>query len=255
MSEWALFDLAEADPTPAGPPVGGPVGWTAADWERLYGELDERGAAVTPPLLTPAECAELAATFERRDLFRSTVEMDRHGYGRGTYRYYADPDALPLVRRLREELYPGLARAANRWARLLGEPAYPDRLAALHARCAERGQLRPTPLILRYGPGGYAALHQDVYGELVFPLQVSVLLSDPEADFTGGESVFVEQRPRAQSRAVVVRPGLGQGVVFPVRERPVHGPQGVRRHAVRHGSGEVGHGVRYVLGVIFHHAR
>jgi hypothetical protein len=195
------------------------------------------------------------AAFERPELFRSTVVMERHDYGRGVYRYFADPDALPLLRRLREELYPGLARAADRWARLLGEPAYPARLADLHARCAERGQLRPTPLLLRYGPGGYAALHQDVYGDLVFPLQVSVLLSDPEEDFTGGESVFVEQRPRAQSRAVVVRPGIGQGVVFPVRERPVRGPRGVRRHAVRHGSGEVGRGTRYVLGVIFHHAR
>lgn len=249
-----MDDLTLFEPVGEEPPPGGAADWDV-NWARVAEELDERGAALTPPLLTREECAELVKGFGQPELFRSTVVMERHEYGRGTYRYYADPDGLPLLRRLREGLYPGLAWVANRWAGLLGGPRFPDRLAQLHARCAEQGQLRPTPLILRYGPGGYASLHQDVYGDVVFPLQVSVLLNEPEVDFTGGESVFVEQRPRAQSRAVVVRPGLGQGLVFPVRERPVRGPHGVRRHAVRHGSGEVGRGERHVLGVIFHHAR
>ncbi|MFJ9344314.1 2OG-Fe(II) oxygenase [Streptomyces sp. NPDC101733] len=247
--ELVLFEQVDGGAGEA-PPDGGVV-----DWGAVYRELDERGVALTPPLLSPEQCARVAATFDRPGMFRSTVVMERHQYGRGVYRYFADPAAVPEVGGLREGLYPGLAWIANRWAGLLGEPAFPPTLEGLREECARRGQVRPTPLLLRYGPGGWAALHQDVYGDLVFPLQVAVMLNQPGADFTGGESVFVEQRPRAQSRAVVVRPALGQGVVFPVRERPVRGAHGVRRHAMRHGTNEVGSGRRNVLGVIFHDAR
>ncbi|MCS0637803.1 2OG-Fe(II) oxygenase [Streptomyces sp. LP05-1] len=250
--EPALFDLPD-DGGPAPRAHGGLL--AGLDWEALYRELNTRGVALTPPLLTPGECAALAATGDRPELFRSRVTMARHGFGSGGYAYYADATTPEPVRALRMGLYPGMAWMANRWAALLGERRYPATLDALLAECAERGQHRPTPLLLRYGPGDWAGLHQDVYGELVFPLQVAVLLSAPDTDFTGGESVFVEQRPQAQSRAVVVRPGLGQGVIFPVRHRPVRGPHGIRRHTVRHGTGEVLSGRRAVLGVIFHNAR
>jgi hypothetical protein len=171
---------------------------TGLDWTGLEDELDRTGVAVTPPLLSPERCAELVALYDRDELFRSTIVMARHAFGEGSYRYFTDPLPDP-VRALREELYPPLARIANRWAARLGEPAFPERLADLHERCAAAGQHRPTPLLLRYGPGGYNCLHQDVYGEVTFPLQVAFMLSVPDTDFTGGESVFVEQRPRQQS--------------------------------------------------------
>jgi hypothetical protein len=227
---------------------------TGLDWTGLEDELDRTGIAVTPPLLTPERCAELVALYDRDELFRSTIVMARHAFGEGSYRYFADPLPDP-VRELREELYPPLARIANRWAARLAEPSFPGRLGDLHERCAEAGQHRPTPLLLRYGPGGYNCLHQDVYGEVTFPLQVAFMLSVPDADFTGGESVFVEQRPRQQSRPIVARPGLGQGLIFPVRHRPVTGARGFRRVAMRHGVSQVRSGGRHVLGVIFHNAR
>jgi hypothetical protein len=227
---------------------------TGLDWTALEDELDRTGIAVTPPLLTPERCVELVALYDRDALFRSTIVMARHAFGEGAYRYFADPLPGP-VRELREELYPPLARIANRWAARLGEPSFPERLAGLHARCAEAGQHRPTPLLLRYGPGGYNCLHQDVYGEVTFPLQVAIMLSVPDTDFTGGESVFVEQRPRRQSRPIVARPGAGQGLIFPVRHRPVPGARGFRRVAMRHGVSQVHSGSRHVLGVIFHNAR
>jgi hypothetical protein len=227
---------------------------TGLDWTGLEDELDRTGVAVTPPLLSPERCAELVALYDRDELFRSTIVMARHAFGEGSYRYFTDPLPDP-VRALREELYPPLARIANRWAARLGEPAFPERLADLHERCAAAGQHRPTPLLLRYGPGGYNCLHQDVYGEVTFPLQVAFMLSVPDTDFTGGESVFVEQRPRQQSRPVVARPGPGQGLIFPVRHRPVPGARGFRRVAMRHGVSQVRSGSRHVLGVIFHNAR
>lgn len=227
---------------------------TEPDWAVLEKELDGSGIAVTPPLLSPELCAELAGLYERDELFRSTIVMSRHAFGEGSYRYFADPLPSP-VRDLRERLYPPLARIANRWAGRLGETTFPEELGALHERCAAAGQRRPTPLLLRYGPGGYNCLHQDVYGEVTFPLQVAFMLSVPDQDFTGGESVFVEQRPRQQSRPVVARPGPGQGLVFPVRHRPVPGARGFRRVAMRHGVSEVRSGRRHVLGVIFHNAR
>jgi uncharacterized protein len=223
------------------------------DWSELDTTLDDEGVARTPPLLSPAECAEAVAMVDEDERFRSTVVMARHAFGEGVYRYFADP-LPPLVQQLRERLYPPLAAVANRWAERLGERAFPPRLADLLDECAAVGQRRPTPLVLRYGPGGYNCLHQDVYGELTFPLQFLVMLSRPDVDFTGGESVFVEQRPRQQSRPVVLRPGLGEAVVFPVRHRPRRGSRGYHRVAVRHGVSRVHSGQRHVLGIIFHNA-
>src|SRR5690348_13854617 len=216
------------------------------DWTDLAHRLDSDGVAVTPPLLSPAECAELTAAFDDDALLRSTVVMARHAFGEGSYRYFAEP-LPPLVQTLRERLYPPIARVANAWAQRLGEPTFPDTLDDLLDRCARAGQTKPTPLLLRYGPGGYNCLHQDIYGDVTFPLQVAFMLSVPDEDFTGGESVFVEQRPRQQSRPVVARPGLGQGVIFPVRHRPVPGARGFRRVAMRHGVSEIRSGRRHVL--------
>lgn len=225
------------------------------DWPALAERLDADGVAVTRPLLSPGGCADVITMFDDDQLFRSTVVMARHAYGEGRYRYFADP-LPPLVQELREQIYPPIAVVANRWAERLGEARrYPDDLDALLGECAEVGQHRPTPLVLRYGPGGYNCLHQDVYGDLVFPLQLLVMLNRPDEDFTGGESVFVEQRPRRQSRPVVVRPGLGQAVIFPVRQRPVRGSRGDRRVQLRHGVSAVHTGTRNVLGIIFHNAR
>lgn len=223
------------------------------DRSTLDRQLDTDGVALVPPLLDPGECAELAALFDDDAPFRSTVVMARHAFGEGVYRYFADP-LPPLVQELRERCYPPLAAVANRWAELLGERTFPDRLDDLRAECAAAGQRRPTPLLLRYGPGGYNCLHQDVYGALTFPLQLLVMLDRPDEDFTGGESVFVEQRPRQQSRPVVLRPRQGEAVVFPVRHRPVPGARGPRRVQLRHGVSAVRSGRRHVLGVIFHDA-
>ncbi|MFI6793128.1 2OG-Fe(II) oxygenase [Nonomuraea sp. NPDC050383] len=225
------------------------------DWEDLYRQLGEDGVALTPPLLSREQCGQLIATFDEPGLFRSTVVMQRHQFGRGTYKYYADPAAVPLVQALRESLYPPVAWMANRWAPMLGERTFPATHAELVAECAAAGQRRPTPLILQYGPGDHACLHQDIYGDIVFPLQIAIMLNQPGVDFTGGENVFVEQRPRFQSRAIVVKPGLGQAMIFPVRHRPIQGRNGYRRHAMRHGTGAVESGSRTVLGVIFHNAR
>jgi uncharacterized protein len=225
------------------------------DWDHAETQLERSGVTLTPPLLSPGECADLISDYERDELFRGTVVMARHAFGEGDYRYFRDP-LIPVVQDLRTRLYPPLARLANRWAERLGAgPAFPERLDELVARCAAAGQRRPTPLMLRYGPGGYNCLHQDIYGDITFPLQVAIMLNTPDVDFAGGESVFVEQRPRAQSRPVVVRPGLGQGVIFPVRDRPVPGARGYKRVTMKHGVSTVHSGQRFVLGVIFHNAR
>jgi hypothetical protein len=237
-----------------GPGEGGGVPLLdALDRPALAAQLDADGVAQLPPVLTPEECAGLVALFDDDAPFRSTVVMARHAFGEGVYRYFADP-LPPLVQELRERCYPPLAEVANRWAGLLGERTFPDRLDDLRAECAAAGQRRPTPLLLRYGPGGYNCLHQDVYGALTFPLQLLVMLDRPDEDFTGGESVFVEQRPRQQSRPVVLRPRQGEAVVFPVRHRPVPGARGHRRVQLRHGVSAVRSGRRHVLGVIFHDA-
>ncbi|MEV6741486.1 2OG-Fe(II) oxygenase [Streptomyces sp. NPDC051104] len=225
----------------------------ALDWTSLGAELDAEGVAVTPPLLSPEACGEIRALFDRDDVFRSTVDMNRHRFGSGRYRYFAAP-LPPVVSALRTRLYPPLARIANQWVERLDRPRFPQNHAELTAACAAAGQLRPTPLLLRYGPGDYNCLHQDVYGELTFPLQVAVMLDRPDVDFTGGESVFIEQRPRAQSRPVVKRPGQGQGLIFTVHDRPVRSARGWSRYMLRHGVSAVHDGRRHVLGVIFHDA-
>jgi uncharacterized protein len=224
------------------------------DWDQLSRQLDEQGIATTPPLLSPEQCAQVSDMFEEDERFRSTVVMARHAYGEGRYRYFAEP-LPPLVQTLRRELYPPLARIANEWAGRLDEPRFPESLDELLAECAAAGQHRPTPLVLRYGPTGYNCLHQDVYGELTFPLQLAIMLSRPDEDFTGGESVFVEQRPRQQSRPMVTRPSQGQAVLFPVRHRPRLGSRGYHRVQLRHGVSAVHSGRRDVLGIIFHNAR
>lgn len=227
----------------------------ALDGSRIAGELDEYGCARVPALLTPEECTLLAACYSDETRFRSHVVMARHGYGRGEYRYFAYP--LPgIVAELREALYPLLAAIANRWQAVLGlEASFPEDHATFLARCHAAGQTRPTPLLLRYGAGDYNRLHQDLYGEHVFPLQAAFLLSAPGRDFTGGEFVLTEHWPRMQSRAEVVPLEQGDGVIFAVRERPVRGARGYRRVMLRHGVSRVRSGSRMTLGLIFHDAR
>jgi hypothetical protein len=218
-------------------------------------ELDERGFAVLPSLLDAAACTDLRARFDDDGAFRNTVVMERLGYGRGVYRYFSYP-LPPLVERLRHELYARLAPVANGWAQALGDGVrYPAALAEFVARCHANGQTRPTPLLLRYRPGDHNALHQDVYGDVAFPLQATVLLSEPGAEFEGGEFVLVEQRPRKQSLAHVVPLRRGDAVVFPNSIRPARGSRGFFRTTFRHGVGEVRAGERVTLGLIFHDAR
>jgi hypothetical protein len=225
----------------------------ALDWVDLAEQLDDRGFAVTDRVLTAAQCRKLAALFDG-DGFRSTVDMARHRFGDGRYRYFAHP--LPdVIGDARASFYEHLAPIANAWSeRLSGDtPTFPERHADLLARCRAAGQERPTPLILRYGEGDWNALHQDLYGEVYFPFQVLTVLSDP-ADYDGGEFVLMEQRPRAQSRAHVLRPQQGAFVIFPTRERPNAGRNGYHRVGLRHGVSTVTAGQRTALGVIFHDA-
>jgi len=226
----------------------------ALDWAAMSAELDRHGCATTGPLLTAEECAELAAGYETDERFRSRIIMARHGFGRGEYKYFAYP--LPeTVAALRAALYPPLATIANRWHQAMGIAArYPDRHAEFLERCHDAGQLKPTPLLLRYGAGDYNCLHQDIYGEHVFPLQVVFLLSRPGVDFDGGELVLTEQRPRMQSRAEVVPLLQGEGAIIPVHHRPVQGTRGSYRVNMRHGVSRLRRGRRHTLGVIFHDA-
>lgn len=223
------------------------------NWKKAEAELDAQGCAILPALLDATECAALHAAWHQRDRFRSEVVMARHGYGSGAYRYFAYPLPEPVAV-LRAALYPPLAAIANRWAEILGRPGFPADHEAFLARCHHAGQTRPTPLLLRYERGDWNALHQDLYGEHVFPLQVAILLSAPGEDFTGGELVLTEQRPRMQSRAEVVPLAQGDAVIFPVRERPVKGARGWHRRAMRHGVSRVRSGLRFTLGIIFHDA-
>jgi hypothetical protein len=225
------------------------------EWAAIGRELDAVGCARLPPILTPAECGAIADTYDADRLFRSAVVMARHGFGRGEYRYFAYP--LPsVIAELRSALYLPLAAIANRWQDALdGDVRYPATHAEFIDRCHRAGQTRPTPLLLRYGAGDYNCLHQDLYGEHVFPLQVACLLSEPGRDFTGGEFVLTEQRPRMQSRAEVVPLGQGQAVVFAVSSRPVQGARGVYRVSMRHGVSRVRTGRRHTFGIIFHDAR
>lgn len=227
----------------------------AFDWAALTGELDNYGCAVLPKLLTPAECRATAALYPDESCFRSRVIMARHGFGLGEYRYFSYP--LPdLIFGLRTALYPHLADLANAWNERMGiTQRYPGDHASFLARCHEVGQTRPTPLLLQYVPGDYNCLHQDLYGDLVFPIQVAILLSEPGEDFTGGEFVLTEQRPRMQSRAEVVPLRQGDGVAFAVHNRPVQGSRGNYRVNLRHGVSRVRSGLRHTVGIIFHDAR
>lgn len=226
------------------------------DWEAAAAGLDAAGYALLPGLLNEHECADLAALYDGDESrFRSRVVMARHGFGRGEYRYFAYP--LPAtVAALRAALYPPLAAIANRWCEALGsETRYPAAHADFIQRCHAAGQCRPTPLLLRYGEGDYNCLHQDLYGEQVFPLQAAILLSQPGRDFSGGEFVLTEQRPRMQSRAEVVPLAQGDAVIFAVHQRPVPGARGFYRVNMRHGVSRLRAGHRHCLGVIFHDAR
>jgi hypothetical protein len=227
---------------------------TSLDWAAISSSLDSCGCATTGPLLPPDECAALAQRYGEDSPFRSRVVMTRHGFGRGEYKYFAYP--LPeTIADLRSALYPPLAAIARRWNEAMGiDVDYPADHAAYLQHCREAGQTKPTPLLLRYGAGDFNCLHQDIYGANVFPLQVAFLLSRPDADFTGGEFVLTEQRPRMQSRAEVVPLRQGEGVIFPVHHRPVRGTRGIYRVNMRHGVSRLRSGNRYTLGVIFHDA-
>ena len=230
-------------------------GLETVEWAAVGRDLDACGCALLPRLLAPEACAAIARSYDTDALFRSSVVMARHGFGRGEYRYFAYP-LPPVIAELRTGLYPPLAAIANRWSEALGgEPRYPPTHAAFIDRCHRAGQSRPTPLLLRYGADDYNCLHQDVYGEHVFPLQIAFLLSRPGRDFTGGEFVLTEQRPRMQSRVEVVPLAQGDGVVFAVSSRPVRGTRGVYRVNMRHGVSRVRTGHRHTLGLIFHDAR
>jgi uncharacterized protein len=227
----------------------------AIDWPRIGDELNRFGCAVVAGLLRPRDCASLVALYEDRACFRSRVVMARHGFGSGEYKYFAYP--LPqIVTELRTALYPPLADVANSWnAALNGDIDYPRSHAVFLRRCHAAGQTRPTPLLLRYGAGDYNCLHQDLYGEHVFPLQVAFLLSRSGEDFTGGEFVLSEQRPRMQSRVEVVPLAQGDGVIFAVNERPAKGAKGFYRVKMRHGVSRLRNGSRHTLGIIFHDAK
>ena len=224
------------------------------DWERLERSLWEWGWAKTACVLTPAECDELSGLYADDRHFRRRIDMERYRFGRGEYKYFAAP-LPPVVATLRTGAYPRLAAIAGRWGAALGaRRQWPVDLPGLLAMCAEHGQTKPTPLLLRYDAGGYNCLHQDLYGEIAFPLQVTCALSRRGVDYTGGESLLVEQRPRAQSRGDVVTLEQGEGLIFATRHRPVRGARGYHRANVRHGVSRLHSGQRYTLGIIFHDA-
>jgi uncharacterized protein len=234
------------------------TGWAervdTADWAALAGELDEHGCATTPPVLAPGECAEIAAMFGDLGRFRSTVDMSRVRFGSGVYRYFRNPIPEPIAR-LREAFYPRLLPIARDWAARLGQDApWPDTLGEWLEMCHRAGQTKPTPILLRYGKDDWNALHRDLYGDLVFPLQVVIGLDRPGTDYTGGEFLLVEQRPRAQSRGTARMLEQGRGLVFTTRERPVRSARGWSRGPIRHGVSTVRSGERHTLGLVFHDA-
>jgi len=228
---------------------------TAIDWTQATGDLDTQGCAVLKGLLTAEECRALSALYPEDKIFRSRIVMGRHGFGRGEYKYFAYPLPEPIAE-LRPALYARLQPIANRWNATIDiNVRYPESHEAFLARCHKAGQLRPTPLLLQYGEGDYNCLHQDLYGEHVFPIQVAILLSEPGRDFEGGEFVLTEQRPRMQSRADVVPLRQGDGVAFAVHVRPVQGTRGPYRVNMRHGVSRIRSGHRHTVGVIFHDAK
>jgi hypothetical protein len=243
----------EHEPEWRGPEIGYGAGMLDISPEALADDLAAQGFA-TRTLLTAEACRALAESYDDDGRFRKRIVMEQHAYGKGEYKYFSYPLPEPVAA-LRAALYPPLAVVANAWRRTLGETEmFPDALDAYLARCHAAGQTRPTPLLLRYGAGGFNCLHQDLYGELVFPLQVTVLLDEPGVDFTGGEFIMVDQRPRAQSRAMVVPLGLGDAVIFPVHHRPGVGTRGPYRLTMRHGVSRIHTGKRHTLGLIFHDA-
>jgi hypothetical protein len=251
MTEHPMRALSNGVHSPA---PGLPARVAALDWPRIEAELDERGCAPTGPVLTARECAELVRGYGAEEAFRSRVVMAQHGFGRGEYKYFAYPLPRPVAA-LRAALYLRLAAIANRWEGALGrEGGYPPEHEAYLERCHAAGQTLPTPLMLKYGEGDYNCLHQDLYGEHVFPIQVAVLLSEPGRDFSGGEFVLTEQRPRMQSRAEVVPLRQGDAVAFAVHHRPVQGTRGVYRVNLRHGVSRIRSGRRHTAGIIFHDA-
>ena len=249
-----MVSVKRAQTLPAlSPNVAARVG--AIDWAQATGELDAQGCAVLKGLLSREECRALAALYSDDKHFRSRIAMARHGFGRGEYKYFSYP--LPdLIAELRPALHAQLRGVANRWNEAMGiDIRYPETHEAFLKRCHAAGQTRPTPLLLQYGPGDYNCLHQDLYGEHVFPLQVAILLSEPGRDFSGGEFVLTEQRPRMQSRPEVVPLGQGDAVAFAVHHRPVQGTRGFYRVNLRHGVSRIRSGHRHTLGVIFHDAK
>lgn len=224
------------------------------DWTQLTAELDSLGCALTPPLLTPAQCAEISSLYGETERFRATIDMERYRFGSGQYRYFDHP--LPdVVAELRESFYPHLLPIAREWATRLGRPApWPDTLTDWLEDCHRAGQTRPTPILLRYQAGDWNALHRDLYGDLVFPLQVVIGLDRPGVDHVGGEFLLVEQRPRAQSRGTVTSLPQGRGLIFTTRDRPVKSSRGWSASPVRHGVSTVRSGLRHTLGLVFHDA-
>ncbi|MBD3884352.1 2OG-Fe(II) oxygenase [Phormidium tenue FACHB-886] len=227
----------------------------AIDWQSLLQDLDVQGSAMIDQLLSPDECQEIAGLYLKDDTFRSRVVMAKHSFGRGEYKYFSYP--LPnLIAELRAAIYPYLVPIANRWNSAMGiDVRYPETHSDFIDRCHQAGQVKPTPLLLQYGADDYNCLHQDLYGEHVFPLQLVILLSEPNRDFTGGEFVMTEQRPRMQSRPIVVPLRQGDGVVFAVQHRPVQGSRGTYRVNLRHGVSRIRSGQRHTVGIIFHDAQ
>jgi hypothetical protein len=247
---------AQAKIIPAAPTVPSAQEWVGRyDWHALGSDLSSYGCAVLERLLAPEECADIASLYPHEEHFRSHVHVARHGFGKGEYRYFKYP--LPdLLGGLRTALYPRLATVANEWNERMGiAQRYPDTHAAFLKLCHDGGQIRPTPLLLQYLPGDFNCLHQDLYGDLAFPIQVAILLSEPGRDFTGGEFVLTEQRPRMQSRVEVVPLRQGDAVAFAVHNRPVQGTKGNYRVNLRHGVSRVRAGQRHTVGIIFHDAR
>ena len=225
------------------------------DWDRVHLPLDERGFALIPSVLTKKSCEEVAGYYDDEERFRSRIDMSRYAFGRGEYKYFNYP--LPeIVQQLRSSIYPRLAPLANQWSERLGNKRrYPESLSDFIGHCHRAGQKRPTPLLLKYGAGDFNCLHQDLYGELAFPFQVTFFLSRYGRDFEGGEFVLAEQRPRRQSRVEVLSPEQGDAVIFSVHHRPIRGARGYYRATLRHGVSTVHSGRRYTLGIIFHDAK
>jgi hypothetical protein len=228
---------------------------TSLPWAEIYRHLDEDGYAVTPELMSQEQCTQIIQHFDEPETFRSTIDMEKRSYGRGVYKYFSYPLPKP-IEELRKSTYEHLTEIANQWGQSMkATREYPARHEEFVAMCHQKGQMRPTPLLLKYTPGDFNCLHQDLYGELAFPLQMAILLSEPGKDFEGGEFVLVQQRPRVQSRVEVVPLRRGQAVIFAVNHRPVRGARGTYKVTMRHGVSKLRSGSRFTLGIIFHDAK